>query len=151
MSRKCKFSIEDILPHREPMIWLSNVVSYEDGFVECEVSHSSTSPFTDEYGRRPSWVGIEYVCQAILALEGISRLEDGKRAVPGFILGAKRIEFTRAYFEANETMLVRVETQVTVDSTFGAYSGELFIRGERVMQSIVKGVLVEDPASIWNA
>ena len=144
-------SLENILPIQGPMRLLDKIVSCADGVIECEVSHKSSSAFTNLRGQRPAWVGIEYVCQAILALEILARLDEGKAVKPGFIIGAKCAEFSRAFFEPGEELLVRVETQVTVNSIFGAYSGQIFNGEEEVMSAIVKGAFAEDPSSIWDA
>ena len=132
------------------MLWLNRVKRFDVDLIECEACHAPSDAFTNALGQRPAWVGIEYVCQAILALEGICRLKEGKQPKPGFIIGARRVEFAQSYFDADIPLVVRAETEVTMASKFGAYRGEIFCGDSSLMRAVVKGLLVEDPQRIWG-
>ena len=151
MQRAPEFSIEQLVPITAPMLLLGEVLSYDELHIECRIHHHDQKAFVNHRAQRPAWVGLEYICQAILALQNIQRLCEGKAIKPGFIIGAKRVNFAKSFFELSESPIVRVEGKLAMDATLGVYDGEVVSAGESAVTATVKGVLVEDPESIWGA
>jgi predicted hotdog family 3-hydroxylacyl-ACP dehydratase len=61
------FSIEEVLPHAEPMILLDELISFEDETATC--SHTITESsllYNQALQGVPSYVGIEYMAQSIV-------------------------------------------------------------------------------------
>jgi len=64
------YTPEQVLPHRAPMVMLKEIIECGEDSITCSFTHKAHDIFTDEEGRRPAWVGLEYMCQSIAALEG---------------------------------------------------------------------------------
>jgi len=141
---------EQVLPHRAPMLLLKEVLSCSDSAIQCKFMHVPEDAFTDAHGRRPAWVGIEYMCQAIAALEGTLRLRENETIKPSFVIGSKRVSVKEPYLLPNQEFLVNVETQMRDDAMFGAYSTEVLLDGRCIMSAIIKGVMIENPEEIWG-
>ena len=125
------FPLEDILPHRPPMVLIDEVVSFD------EADGSLVAAATI----RPEWcenfVAIELMAQASAALAGIhDRLAGGKDpARAGFLLGTRRLSLGIDRFEVGRRYLV---TSKNVFRDGEAASFECTVRdGDRTVASAV--------------
>ncbi|MGH8758659.1 MAG: 3-hydroxylacyl-ACP dehydratase, partial [Burkholderiales bacterium] len=57
----------------------------------------------------PSWVGIEYMAQAVSAWSGIGQVQRGEALSPGLLLGSRRYEALRPVFAVGSRLRVRAE------------------------------------------
>ena len=85
------YDIKQVLPHQAPMILIDTLESYDVDSCRCTVGIKSASPFYDELKKGvPSYIGSEYMAQAIAAFAGAHALDDtGCRANRLFIGLAK--------------------------------------------------------------
>ena len=96
------FPLEEILPHRPPMVLLDEVVSFD----ESDGSLVAAATIRPEWSE--NYVAIELMAQASAALAGIyDRLVGGKDpARPGFLLGTRRLSLDIDRFEVGRRYLV---------------------------------------------
>lgn len=102
-------NVEHFIPHRQPMVLISNLLEYEADklLTQTEISANSAY-FDDKLQGVPNYVGIEYMAQSIAALAGIeAHLRDGIIRV-GFLLGTRKLQMHISHFKIGETYQIQV-------------------------------------------
>ncbi|MCL1050031.1 hotdog family protein [Shewanella abyssi] len=102
-------NVEQFIPHRQPMVLISNLLEYETDNLLTQTKISVTSPyFDDKLQGVPNYVGIEYMAQSIAALAGVEAhlREDIIRV--GFLLGTRKLKMHIPHFKAGETYQTKV-------------------------------------------
>lgn len=114
--------LETLLPHRAPLLLLSEVVDYDDDVATARVHITAQSPFYDsELGGVPAWVGMEYMAQTIGIWAGHQQLSQGKQVQAGFLLGCRRYECSSAVFPVGCTLRIEARPVYRDDSGLGAF------------------------------
>ena len=124
--------MEAILPHKQPMVLVDDVLEYDLEAREAtvSVSISDQSLFYDsEIDGVPVWVGIEYMAQSIGALAGILSRENGGEPGIAFLLGTRSYNTTIERFENGKTYKVHLKENFT-DSELGNYRCEILNKDE---------------------
>ena len=96
------YRLEDVLPHRPPMVLLDEIVSVD----EKERSLVAHATIRREWSE--NWASIELMAQAAAALAGVfDRVSGSTRpARPGFLLGTRKIRLNVPAFEVGKTYVV---------------------------------------------
>ena len=102
-------TVSDLLPHRNEMILLDRIEAWGKDYLEATVLHQSNNLFSDSDGNVPTWVGIEYMAQAISALAGIHALQEGRPVQIGLLLGTRKYEARVPCFLHNSKITVKVK------------------------------------------
>jgi 3-oxoacyl-[acyl-carrier-protein] synthase-1 len=85
-----QYSLEQLLPHRAPMLLLDSVQHCSLERAEVQVVISAQSAFySEENTGVPLWVGIEYMAQAIGVWEGFRKLSNKQVVQAAFLLAAR--------------------------------------------------------------
>ena len=111
------WTLDDLLPHRAPMVFLDGVESF-DAVTRTLTATVTVTPehvlYSPSLGGVPTWAGIEFMAQAAAALAGcIDKERDPDRPPrPGLLLGTRRLDMRIDSFAAGRTY------RVTVVSTF---------------------------------
>ena len=107
--------LEDLLPHRPPMVLIDGVESFDAAAMRlvARVTIREGQLFYAE-GGVPNWAAIEFMAQAAAALAGCFDKEraPAQPARPGLLLGTRRLELHTDSFAAGRTY------RVTAASTF---------------------------------
>ena len=111
------WSLEELLPHRAPMVFLDAVESFDSversltATVSITPAHVLYSP---TLGGVPNWAAIEFMAQAAAALAGCfdKDRDPAKPVRPGLLLGTRRLTLHADSFAAGRTY------RVTAASTF---------------------------------
>ncbi len=134
---KVPWSIENLLPHRPPMILVDALRDFDPAAhrVTAEVHVTESSPFCED-GRVPNFVAIEYMAQTAGLLAGCSdRLSGVTGAVrSGLLLGTRRLELGIDAFEAGHRYMVTSETTF-VDADAAAFECRIEDEAGRVVAS----------------
>jgi len=103
-------SLEQVLPHRAPMILLDELAHFADEECTAIVNVSPESPFYDaDKAAVPSWVGVEYMAQAVAAYAGVCEVQKGLPIRIGFLLGARKYKPAR-HFALGQTLKIHVQS-----------------------------------------
>lgn len=103
-----EWSLEDLLPHRPPMVLLDAVEAF-DAEAKTLTARVTVTPgqmfHFGAAGGVPNWVAIEYMAQASAALAGCyDRVAAPDRPMrPGLLLGTRKLDLKLARFEAGRT------------------------------------------------
>ncbi len=116
------WSPAEVLPHRLPMLLLTQIVSWGSDDLIGEVAVSADSPFFEPGLGIPRWVGIEYMAQAVGALDGIRLREAAQPVPPGYLLGTRRLDQTDGYFQSGATLRITVREVLKGDNGLGVFS-----------------------------
>ncbi|ROS01578.1 putative hotdog family 3-hydroxylacyl-ACP dehydratase [Sinobacterium caligoides] len=108
------FSLEQVLPHRAPMILLDSLDAVSETRVSCAVSVRESLSFSDEQGL-PAWVGIELMAQSVAAWSGARALQRGEPVRIGFLLGTRKYHSCCDYFALGSQLEVSGEEVLNSD------------------------------------
>lgn len=114
--------IATLVPHSAPMVLLDRVLSADTDDLCAEVRiHAGSMFFDPAAGGVGSWVGMEYMAQAIAAHAGWLALQRGDAVKVGFLLGARKYEATRPLFAAGGVLHVHVHRVLQGENGLGAF------------------------------
>lgn len=103
------YSIEQVLPHRQPMILIDRLCQYDEETAICSVKITESSLFYDPTKQAvPSYIGVEYMAQAIAAFAGADALDAGLEVEVGYLLGSRKYQPTTAWFALGSELNIHV-------------------------------------------
>nr|WP_315217812.1 3-hydroxylacyl-ACP dehydratase [uncultured Duganella sp.] len=109
-----------LVPHSGQMVLLERVLSADKDELCAEVRIRADSVLAGERGVG-SWVGIEYMAQAISAHAGwLSHLRGGGVKV-GFLLGSRKYDTSVPYFVPGSVLRVHVHRVLQAENGLGAF------------------------------
>lgn len=113
--------IRTLVPHKGRMMLLDRLVSVDAENLCAAVTIRSDSLFCGEEGVG-SWVGIEYMAQAIAAHAGyISKLR-GEPVKVGFLLGTRRYDAAIPVFTVGSELRIVVSSLLMADNGLGSFA-----------------------------
>ena len=111
--------VEDLIPHRPPMVLLDAVESVDLPSCRLEASFAAREEWSG------NWFALEYMAQAAAALAGMFDRESGAPAGrPGFLLGTRRIDLGIPRFVPGTRYLVTAVREYE-DGDSAAFSCEI--------------------------
>lgn len=127
--------LEQLLPHRAPMILLDRVEEHAEGRIVCGLTLRDDSSFV-ENGSAPAVVATEYMAQCVAAYAGLKARRRGGEVRIGYIIGARLVEFEVASFEVGEKLSVRAR-HIWGDDILGRFDCSVEAGGTRVASAIL--------------
>lgn len=114
--------IGELVPHSGAMVLLDRVLSADAENLCAEVTIHAGSVFYDAPSAGVgSWVGIEYMAQAIAAHAGYLARLAGAPVKIGFLLGARRYEAQLPLFVDGSVLQVHVQQALQGENGLGAF------------------------------
>lgn len=107
------------LPHSGKMVLLDKIIAFKEHRLIAETIVRNDGLFGDE-DKTPSWVGIEYMAQAIAAYIGIHALLAGEPIKLGYLLGTRRYHSNMPAFPAASVLTVTIE-KIIQDDKMGVF------------------------------
>jgi len=115
-------AIRDLVPHRDPMVLLDEVVFADAESLCAAVKICRDSPFFDSEAEGVgAWVGIEYMAQAIAAHAGYLAQAKGEAVKVGFLLGTRRFETKTPQFTLGSNLHIQVHCSLQSENGLGAF------------------------------
>lgn len=128
--------IEELLPHRPPMILLSALVHYDAESVSALTHIGASSPFFDtDLDAVPAYIGIEYMAQTVAAWGGAKARDGGGSVKLGFLLGTRRYQPQVQTFPRGAELLIEAHEVMRDDSGLGIYQCSIHCQGELWVQA----------------
>jgi predicted hotdog family 3-hydroxylacyl-ACP dehydratase len=112
--------IAQLVPHDGQMVLLDRVLSGTEDTLCAEVTIAAHTVFLDG-GVVGSWVGMEYMAQAIAAHNGYKAYLRGEPPKVGFLLGARRYQCSVPAFTLGSVLHVRVQHAMQGDNGLAAF------------------------------
>jgi predicted hotdog family 3-hydroxylacyl-ACP dehydratase len=138
--------IASLVPHSASMLLLDRVVAADADSMQAEVGITLQTLFADANGVG-SWIGVEYMAQAVAAFAGLAAHNAGagagadtgthadvpvKPAKVGFLLGSRRYTASRGYFALGSTLRIHVLKLLQAENGLGSFDCFITDGEERV-------------------
>jgi predicted hotdog family 3-hydroxylacyl-ACP dehydratase len=133
--------IESLIPHRGAMRLLDRVLEVDGEHVLAEVDVPFDGLFVRD-GQVPSWVGIEYMAQAVAAWAGARARQQGGAPRPGLLLGTRRYEVQCDGFASGATQRVEARCELIAANGLGQFDCRIALDGRELA---VARISVLDP------
>ena len=115
------YSVEDLVMHRGRMNLLDSIIDFGEDWLVAELTIREDSMFVDSRGV-PAWIGMEYLAQTIGAFDGLKERLEGKKPKLGFLVGSRKYQCSRDYFEIGQTLRLYVQFEMQADNGLGVFS-----------------------------
>lgn len=99
--------IDQLLPHRAPMILIDRMIDATDAGSVCEVTIGPQTLFIGPAGV-PAFVGLEYMAQAVAAYGGYKSHLAGEPMAIGFLIGTPQLKTYCQFFCCGQTLQIQV-------------------------------------------
>ncbi len=126
--------IDSIIPHREPIKIISEVLDAQESSGVVAAVVKPTWPLF-EGDAVNSLVLIEAVAQTAAVIEGYKRQKQGKSAVKGWMVGIKSAQFFVSSIPVNTRLIISVTSKYTLDN-YAVMEGEIK-SGDVVLATVV--------------
>lgn len=136
--------IADIMPHDPPMVLLDRYVTSDKASLIAEVHITASSPFFEAGLGVPSYIGIEYIAQAISAFNGLTAFSEKRELKPGFLLGSRNVSLKVPYFPVGKTVCVSINVSFN-DGEMAVFDGEISLDGDVIVQARINAFQPADP------
>lgn len=105
--------LDDLLPHRPPMVLVDDVVAYDATRRQVTVAATIREPWSE------NWVAIELMAQTAAALAGLFDRQEGASGCPrpGFLLGTRKLTLRVPRFEVGRRYLISATNEFCDDET----------------------------------
>lgn len=128
-------SVQDILPHKAPMVLIDSLVSVGDDSVHCRATIERENLFFDPaINAVPGWVGLEIMAQSVAAWAGFHAQKANLPPQVGFLLGSRRYQAQRASFLGGQTLDIKAE-KVLENAGMAVFDCTIFIDDEEVARA----------------
>ena len=131
--------MEELLPHRGPMLLLDRVVEVRPDGMRCAAVVPEDSLFVRD-GRLRRCALVEYLAQTMAAFVGWQgRLAGGEEVRRGYLVGARGVEFAGGPVRAGDELVVDVRQEAALGD-YRSYDGEVLLREDVVCRGNLKVV-----------
>jgi len=132
---KASFNVEDLLMHRGAMSLLDSIDDYGDDWLRAKLEVRSDAMFAGDCGV-PSWLGMEYLAQAIGAFEGVNRRLQGSAPKLGFLVGSRKYVCNTDYFSTGLLLTLQVVREIQAENGLAVFRCELTGEGVEASANI---------------
>ena len=112
-----EIDVEAVVPHVPPVLSLSRLEAVGDNTLTATATIGRDSIFCSSDQGVPVWIALEYLGQAVAALEGIRASREGRPVPLGYLLG------TRRFVTPIEVFPVGAQLTITVTEVHAAPDG----------------------------
>lgn len=140
--KKRMINIEELIPHREPIRIISEVIEIADNFAIAGAVVKSSWPLFDGTGV-DSLVLIEAIAQTAALIEGYKKQKQGKPGVKGWLVGIKSAEFKHAKIPVNTRLAVSVKNAYSLDN-YGIIEGVVKIGNDVSVTAVIQALRMDD-------
>lgn len=123
--------IESLIPHRGAMRLLDRVLEVGDEHVLAEVDVPFDGLFVRD-GAVPSWIGIEYMAQAVAAWAGARARQRGGEPHAGLLLGTRRYEVQCEGFPSGKRLRVQARCELIGANGLGQFDCRITMDGSEL-------------------
>ncbi len=115
--------IHELIPHSTPMVLIENILDFNQNALVAEINIIENCMFYDMKNCGvPTWVGIEYMAQAIAAFAGIQAKMINEPIKLGFLLGTRRYTIFQPVFLLGKKYEIHVNKLYMDDSGLASFN-----------------------------
>lgn len=138
-------AIQELLPHREPMILLDEVRDATEASITCSVELRPGSSFV-ENGSVQAFVTVEYMAQCVATYAGLKAYRRGDRVQTGYLIGVSTVDLAVDQIDVGELLIVRAN-HIWGDDSLGKFECTVDSNGLRVAAGVLT-VFQGDPDAV---
>ncbi|MCU4676648.1 3-hydroxylacyl-ACP dehydratase [Catenovulum sp. 2E275] len=143
-----KYSIEQVLPHKAPMILLDNLLSYDQTGACCTVKIKPESNFyRAELKGVPTYIGIEYMAQTIAAFANANQLDIGKKVEIGFLVSSRKYTTHTSIFTENSVLEVSVTRLYKEDNGLSVFECSISEQHNKLVEAQINVFQPDEPSA----
>ncbi len=121
-------AIEQLLPHRAPMLWVDEVVHHEGDDIHCRLTVRASHVFVTA-GEVEPIVAVEWMAQTVGALVGLYDRKRGDAPRPGYLIAIPEAHFPADRFYVGDVLELYAR-RAWGDETLGSFECKVERRGE---------------------
>lgn len=125
MSDRFDAEILELIPHREPMLLINQLVAVSAKRSEALVLIDQNTPFFIEDQGVPAWIGLEYLGQTSALIAGYQQREGFTQPHLGFLMGSRKYQTSVANFELGDSLRVVCEEAALVGESLATFNGTI--------------------------
>jgi len=141
--------IAELVPHQGPMCLLDRVLAAEAERLSAEVVVPAQGLFCED-GGVGTWVGVEYMAQAVAAWAGWQARAAGHAPRIGLLLGTRRYRCNVPRFAAGQRLRVDIERGYQADNGLGQFECRITAAGLELASAQLTVFGPEDPRAFLN-
>ena len=135
-------NIEDLIPHREPIRIISEVMEIkEESAITGAVVKSSWHLFDGD--SVSSLILIEAIAQTAALVEGYKKKMQGKAGVKGWLVGIKSAEFKHSRIPVNTRVVISVKSLYSFDN-YGVIEGTVKCGNDVLAVAVLQALRMDD-------
>jgi predicted hotdog family 3-hydroxylacyl-ACP dehydratase len=123
--------VESWIPHRGAMRLIDRVLEVDGDHAVAEVDVPFDGLFVRD-GEVPSWIGIEYMAQAVSAWAGARAKSEGGPPRAGLLLGSRRYEVRRGGFPCGALLRIEARCELMAANGLGLFDCRIAMDGTEV-------------------
>ena len=135
-------NIEELIPHREPILIISEVIEIADDFAITSAVVKLSWPLFDGDGV-DSLVLIEAIAQTAALIEGYKKKKQGKGGVKGWLVGIKSAEFKQASIPVDTRLVIAVKSLYSFDN-YGVIEGTVKSGEDVLAVAVLQALRMDD-------
>ena len=124
----CGWTVDDLVPHRGDMSWLSRVLHVDADTVAAEAEIHEGMFFLRE-GRLGVWCGIEFMAQAVAAWAGHRARTEGREVLIGMLVGTRLFTPHCPYFSVGQTLRIDSRCELLAQNGLGMFDCSITVDG----------------------
>lgn len=140
----------ELTPHAAPMLLIDDVTNWSKGRMEARTTVRADCLFFMPGRGLPAYVGFEIMAQAIGAYDGWMRRVNGEKPAIGFLLGCRKYETAREWFEEGEVLTVEAVSLID-EGEMRSFDCRIVSAGGGVLASSVLNVYRPTDANAFLA
>ncbi|HWV16380.1 MAG TPA: hypothetical protein VN030_13185 [Cellvibrio sp.] len=143
-------AIADLVLHSASMLLVESVVHWDETGIDVIVNPADSYLFFDAKGEVPSWVGIEYMAQAISAYAGREAVLSGEPLRIGFLLGTRKYTALVPSFPLQQKLSVKVRELLRDETNLVLFDCAIYSDDVLVAQAEIKAIQPNNASAIIN-
>ena len=136
------FNIEDYIPHRGPILIISEVIEIADDFAITSAVVKLSWPLFDGDGV-DSLVLIEAIAQTAALVEGYKKKKQGMPGVKGWLVGIKSAEFKQSNIQVDTRLVITIKSLYSFDN-YGVIEGTVKSSEDVLAVAVLQALRMDD-------
>jgi len=137
--------VSSLLTHEGSALLIDKIESCGVSDLSATVLHDRNTLYSDDQGNVPTWVGLEYMAQAISAFAGIKSLQENEPIRIGLLLGVRQYKIFTSQFKKNSPVIIEVEEIFRDETNFAMFDCEIKSSGDGCLLATAQ------VKAIWSA
>lgn len=119
------YTIAEVLPHTGRMLLLDELLECGEEYIVTAVTIRADSVLCELQRGVPSWVGLEYMAQAVAAFSGVEEVQQGMKPRIGLLLGSRSYRAHVDFFPIGARLIVKASMLVRGEDDLVAFACEI--------------------------